>query len=203
MTHIKTRNPAGGEYSFYSRAEFVRAIERGGLSADWQVFHAASGRWLPISAHPAYAQTVRKRESTGERSPRTSDLILIYPEDGKGAPKHPAPAPDPVDHDGPVLAPDEIDRVLRPRDSNPHPTIQPPERRWSAAVPRTSAPSMYRLQEADFHAGEAGASVLQRVLIAGVVLLLLLAAISAARVKSQHPAPTSPAAAQPAPRSTR
>jgi hypothetical protein len=120
MPPIRARNPTGAEFSFLTREDFARAASSGRIAPDWEVFHARARRWLPVTVHPAFA---------GESSPvaprgRSSDLVLIYPDfvppsDPAGA--H-APQSDPFDS-GPILAADEIQRVLHPvRVSDPHAT---------------------------------------------------------------------------------
>jgi hypothetical protein len=209
MTHIRTRNPAGGEFSFYSREEFVRAVERGGITPEWQVLHGASGRWLPITAHPAFTQS-RKPRASGrtsgpERARPSSELVLIYPDPTK-VPRTSMPPAPPPDEVGPVLTPVEIERVLRPRTSLPN-TLPPAppaaERAWSTAV-RPSGGKQVESEES-FHVSPAGPSALPRVLLVGLVLLLFLAVLSAARGKKPHtpvdprPAATTQAAPNPAP----
>jgi hypothetical protein len=180
MTRIKTRNPAGGEYSFFSREEFVKAIERGGVTAEWQVYHAASGRWLPIGAHPAFSQVAKRRDSKPQRPPRrTSDLVLIYPDPAMPPPRSSGPQPRVVDENDPVLDPAEIDRVLRPRPSRQM-SVATPERRWSAAVGRPSDPGAYPPMKAEsFEEPVSDGVALKRVLVAALVLIVALAAMSA------------------------
>lgn len=199
MTRIKTRNPAGGEYSFYSREEFTKAIEGGGVTAEWQVYHSASGRWLPISAHPAFGQVRKRRDSAPQRPPqRTSDLVLIYPESETPRPRNSAPQRPPTDETDPVLDPAEIDRVLRPRPSR-RMTVETPERRWSAAVGRPSDPGTYPAMKAEgFEEPVSDGRSLQRALVAALVLMVVLAAVSAIHQKpKQSPPPV--AAEKPTP----
>lgn len=195
MTHIRTRNPAGGEFSFYSQEEFVRAVERGGITPDWEVLHGASGRWLPITSHPAFSQTRKSRSSGSQRARPTSELVLIYPDPTLVPRTTLPPSPPPTDV-GPVLTPVEIDRVLRPRPSLPNviaPT--PPERAWSTAVRPSGARKAEPKHSFDFSPGDP--STLPRVLLVGLVLLIFLAALSAGRGKKEdtpvnsRPAPTS------------
>jgi hypothetical protein len=190
MTRIKTRNPTGGEYSFYSREEFAKAIEGGGVTPEWQVYHSASGRWLPISAHPAFGQVRKRRESGPQRPPqRTSDLVLIYPESDTPRPRTSAPQHPPTDETDPVLDPAEIDRVLRPRPSR-RISVETPERRWSAAVPRLSDPGTYPTMKAEsFEEPVSNGRSLRRVLVATLVLIVVLAAMSAMRGKPKQSPP--------------
>jgi hypothetical protein len=208
MTHIRTRNPLGGEYSFFSREEFIRAVERGGITADWEVLHGATGRWLPISAHPAFNRAPRKTRASGAQQVRpsgegqpkpevhphaatrpSSELVLIYPDPSRTPPPRDAITSPLPDDCGPVLTPHEIDRVLRPRESLRN-TLPPapapaPEREWSTAV-RPSGERAIEPEES-FHVREGPPSPLPRVLLVGLVALLFLAALSAARGKQQHP----------------
>lgn len=121
MPPIRARSITGAEFSFSSREEFGQAIARGRITADWEVFHSRAHRWLPVTVHPAFsAPTV---EPAPAPRGRTSDLVLIYPDlvpsaDSVEAARHET---DPFEG-GPMLAPDEIQRVLyAPRHSNPHP----------------------------------------------------------------------------------
>jgi hypothetical protein len=184
MTHIRTRNPAGGEFSFYSREEFVKAVQRGGITAQWEVLHGASGRWLPITAHPAFHPPPRKSRNSGvERARPSSELVLIYPDPTLVPRNTLPPAPPPTDV-GPMLTPVEIDRVLRPRPSLPNAVAHTEERAWSTAV-RPSGGSQVEPEET-FHVTSRTPSALPRVLLVGLVMLIFLAALSAARGKKQH-----------------
>jgi hypothetical protein len=215
MTHIRTRNPLGGEYSFYSREEFVRAVERGGITAEWQILHGATGRWLPISAHPAFTKAAQKSgqsgvgraRPSGEERPNTevrhgpakrpsSELVLIYPDPSRTPPPRDFTPSSLPDDGGPVLAPDEIDRVLRPRESvrNTLPPALGPEREWSMAV-RPSGPRKVEPEES-FHVGAANPSTLPRLLLIGLLALIFLAAFSAARSKQQRSSVDPPTASQ-------
>ena len=216
MTHIRTRNPHGGEYSFYSREEFVRAVERGGITAEWQVLHGATGRWLPISAHPAFTKASQKSRDSGGHRPRpsgqvrpapearpgsvarpSSELVLIYPDPSRTPPPRDSISSSLPDDGGPVLAPDEIDRVLRPRESLRNTLPPAPEREWSIAV-RPSGGRKLESEES-FHAGAGNPSTLPRLLLVGLVALLFLAALSAARGKQQRSSvdpPLAPTASQ-------
>jgi len=203
MTHIRTRNPHGGEYSFYSREEFIRAVDRGGITAEWQVLHGATGRWLPISAHPAFVQATQKSRNSGGHRARpsgevrpgpdvrpgsvkrpSSDLVLIYPDPSRTPPPRESIPLSLPDDGGPVLAPDEIDRVLRPRESLRNTLPPAPEREWSIAV-RPSGGRKLESEES-FHASPGNPSTLPRLLLIGLVALIFLAALSAARGKQQR-----------------
>lgn len=181
MTHIRTRNPLGGEYSFYSREEFIRAVERGGITADWEVLHGATGRWLPISAHPAFNRAPRKTRASGSQQLRpsgevqpspevqpgtatrpSSELVLIYPDPSRTPPPRDPTTPSLPDDCGPVLTPHEIDRVLRPRESlrNTLPPAPEPEREWSTAVRPSDGRKLE--PEESFHVKERDPSTLPR-----------------------------------------
>ena len=54
MSEIKVRNDAGSEISFGSVEELADAIQSGGITAAWEVFHSMAQRWLPLSRHPAF-----------------------------------------------------------------------------------------------------------------------------------------------------
>lgn len=184
MTHIRTRNPAGGEFSFYSREEFVKAVERGGITAEWEVLHGATGRWLPITAHPAFQPPPRKSRNSGaQRARPSSELVLIYP-DPTLVPRNTLPPAPPPSDVGPMLTPVEIDRVLRPRPSLPNAVDSTEERAWSTAV-RPSGGRKVEPEET-FHVTSGSPSALPRVLLVGLVMLIFLAALSAARGKKQH-----------------
>ena len=174
MTRIRTRNPLGGEYSF-TREEFVRAVERRGITADWQVYHATSGQWLPVTAHPAFPST---RASGQEPKRSSSELILIYPDPAQQPDVATPPTGSEID-DGPVLAPDEIDRVLG-RSSGPQTLAEGPGKRgWSTAVRRVSGrlPTDFEVEDADPSTG--GIPLFERVLILGILFLLIVAGVSA------------------------
>jgi hypothetical protein len=59
MRHIRVRDHAGIEHAFSCREEFQRALEDGGISPEWQIFHSAGDRWLPIEVHPDYQAAIR------------------------------------------------------------------------------------------------------------------------------------------------
>lgn len=54
VTEIKVRNAAHSEFSFSSAEEFREVVETGGITADWEVYHATARRWLPITHHPVF-----------------------------------------------------------------------------------------------------------------------------------------------------
>lgn len=54
MAEIKIRNPVGSEFNLTSAEELTEVIQGGGITAAWEVWHAAAKRWLPISNHPAF-----------------------------------------------------------------------------------------------------------------------------------------------------
>lgn len=54
MSEIKVRNDAGSEISFGSVEELADAIQSGGITAAWEVFHSMAQRWLPVTRHPAF-----------------------------------------------------------------------------------------------------------------------------------------------------
>jgi hypothetical protein len=196
MTRIRTRNPAGGEYSF-TREEFVRAVERHGITADWQVYHAASGRWLPVTAHPAFPLGSGRGSGSQERR-SSSELILIYPDPDQRSDSTGPASTNQGEDDGPVLAPDEIDRVLG-RSSGPQGQPRAPgDRGWSTAVRRVSGPVPGDLEDPAPEAFAANMPLLERLLIMGIVILLIVAAISAAEpVKPRPPSPPPPPGGQP------
>lgn len=141
MPPIRARTATGDEFSFSSREEFGRAVARGRITADWEVFHARAHRWLPVTVHPAFS-AVPVEPAPVPRG-RTSDLVLIYPDlvpstDAVEAARY---EPDPFEG-GPMLAPDEIQRVLyAPRHSNLHPAAATPA---DPTPGRVSGPSQVR-----------------------------------------------------------
>ncbi len=62
VAEIKVRNDAGSEFCFGSVEEFADAIQSGGVTSAWEVFHAAGQRWLPVTRHPVFA--ARKQVET-------------------------------------------------------------------------------------------------------------------------------------------
>jgi guanylate kinase len=67
MSRIKVRDGDGVEYSFSTREEFAHAVEQGGVTADWQIFHSTTERWLPVNVHPVYQTAmVRSRKVVGQ-----------------------------------------------------------------------------------------------------------------------------------------
>lgn len=131
MAHIKTRNPSGGEYSFYSQDEFVRAIRRGAINPDWEVFHASTGQWLPITAHPAFSPAHADRVTTEVQREGTSELVLIYPPQSRPASKPADRGRDPIDS-GPHVTLAEIERVLGSPLTRPSGQHAPEDRPWSS-----------------------------------------------------------------------
>jgi hypothetical protein len=122
MPPIRARTATGAEFSFPSREEFSRAVSSGRITADWEVFHARAHRWLPVTLHPAFTAPPTAATAPVAAVPRrSSDLVLIYPDfvpssDTLGGSE---PESDPFDN-GPILAPDEIQRVLyAPRRTDP------------------------------------------------------------------------------------
>jgi hypothetical protein len=122
MPPIRARTATGAEFSFPSREEFSRAVSSGRITPDWEVFHARAHRWLPVTVHPAFTAPPGATTTPAPAAPRrSSDLVLIYPDfvpssDTVGGAE---PESDPFDH-GPILAPDEIERVLyAPRRTDP------------------------------------------------------------------------------------
>jgi len=121
MPPIRTRTASGAEFSFPTRDEFRRAVATGRITSDWEVFHARARRWLPVTVHPAFSTEPAPVASTPARRTRSSELVLIYPDfvPSANAAEASQPESDPFDG-GPILAPDEIQRVLyAPRPSNP------------------------------------------------------------------------------------
>ncbi len=62
MSQIQVRNPSGNEYSFGSVEEFNLAIQSGGVTAEWEVYHARGGKWLPVTRHPVFLGRVAKKK---------------------------------------------------------------------------------------------------------------------------------------------
>jgi hypothetical protein len=121
MPPIRARTITGAEFSFSSREEFGQAIARGRVTVDWEVFHSRAHRWLPVTVHPAFSAPVA---AVPAPRGRTSDLVLIYPDfiASPDTARATRPDTDPFDA-GPLLAPDEIQRVLyAPRPCSPEPT---------------------------------------------------------------------------------
>ncbi len=58
MSEIKVRNAAGSEFSFNSVEEIAELIRSGGITMDWEIYHSAARRWLPITRHPLIAAVV-------------------------------------------------------------------------------------------------------------------------------------------------
>jgi len=95
VSRTKVRSPDGRESSFSSREEFRLAIERGGVSADWSVYHAITGRWLPVTEHPVFRaqhdmhDTVRPPDATQitarTESPRDHVSVIEAREPDKAA----------------------------------------------------------------------------------------------------------------------
>lgn len=61
MSQIQVRNPLGNEYSFGSVEEFNLAIQTGGVTAEWEVYHSRGSRWLPVTHHPVFLGRVSLR----------------------------------------------------------------------------------------------------------------------------------------------
>jgi len=55
VSEIKVRNTAGSEFSFNSVEEIAELIRSGGITMDWEIYHSAARRWLPIIRHPHFA----------------------------------------------------------------------------------------------------------------------------------------------------
>ena len=66
MSYLKLRNPAGSEYSFGTVEEFAHAVQSGGITADWEVYHATGRRWLPITRHPVFMGRSPRKVTVGE-----------------------------------------------------------------------------------------------------------------------------------------
>lgn len=58
MSEIKVRNTAGSEFSFNSVEEIAELIRSGGITMEWEIYHSAARRWLPITRHPMFAAAV-------------------------------------------------------------------------------------------------------------------------------------------------
>lgn len=61
VSQIQVRNPLGNEYSFGSVEEFNLAIQTGGVTAEWEVYHSRGSRWLPVTHHPVFLGRVSLR----------------------------------------------------------------------------------------------------------------------------------------------
>jgi hypothetical protein len=68
VSEIKVRNAAHSEFCFSTVEEFADVIQTGGITADWEVYHATAQRWLPITRHPVFA--ARGHQETGARTER-------------------------------------------------------------------------------------------------------------------------------------
>ncbi len=146
MTPIRVRTATGTEHSFASREELGRAVETGRVNAKCEVFHARRNRWISVTQHPVWPSVSSlKSESAPPARGRSSDLVLIYPDfmptiDPSQPPAAAVDLVDPFDA-GPILAPDEIHRVLHaPRTSGPTPRVTVPEERplFEKAMPTFS-----------------------------------------------------------------
>lgn len=60
VSEIKVRNAAHSEFSFSTAEEFGDVIQNGGITADWEVYHATARRWLPITNHPVFTARIRQ-----------------------------------------------------------------------------------------------------------------------------------------------
>ena len=54
MSQIRLLSPSGRELTFITQIEFLHAMEGGGITADWSIYHQSGGQWLPIIRHPAF-----------------------------------------------------------------------------------------------------------------------------------------------------
>lgn len=108
MSRIRVRTPAGDELTFASREELSSASLRGEVRADWKVYHERRRQWLPITMHPAFRD--RAAADSFAQARRTSELVLIYPDQELTSRRAPA-AEDALDR-GPLLTQEEIDRAL-------------------------------------------------------------------------------------------
>ncbi|HTS88081.1 MAG TPA: hypothetical protein VMG41_06270 [Gemmatimonadales bacterium] len=181
MAHIKTRNPSGGEYSFYSQEEFVRAVRRGAINQDWEVFHSPTGQWLPITAHPAFSPAHADSVTTEVERNGNSELVLIYPPQSRPAPgeRPPGQGRDPIDS-GPHVTLAEIERVLGSPIVQPNGESAPPARgssRQSGPVDaRTQAFASRKRQRLSIRAVFSNVRVLQVMLL----LMTLVATVAVA-----------------------
>jgi hypothetical protein len=145
MAELRIRDSEGQEHPF-TRDEFVRSVGRGEIPASWEVFHGAGNRWLPVSVHPAFRQVTTGRPTAPPIERRSSELVLIYPEELK--PREPArPAADPAPFEpGPVLTSAEIERVLWAPRLQPGRAMEPCEEgaRSGAAATADLADSLLR-----------------------------------------------------------
>lgn len=55
MSEIKVRNATQSEFRLNSVEEFVDLIRAGGITPEWEVYHATAQRWLPVTRHPVFA----------------------------------------------------------------------------------------------------------------------------------------------------
>ncbi|MEO8138805.1 MAG: hypothetical protein ABI742_04110 [Gemmatimonadota bacterium] len=58
MAEIKVRNSAGSEFRFNSVEEIAELIRSGGITIEWEIYHATASRWLPITRNPLFAAAV-------------------------------------------------------------------------------------------------------------------------------------------------
>jgi len=95
MARIKTRNAAGGEFTFPNQVDLARAVQEGWITREWQIFHATTSHWLPITVHPAFGQAFAARRDYQPAPRPSAELILAFPgSEGVPAPRtdshHPA-----------------------------------------------------------------------------------------------------------------
>lgn len=80
MPAVLLQSPSGMHQSYPSREEFALAVLRGEVREQWQIYHAATRQWLPVTAHPAFHVRPTHwapRVAVTDRSP---DLVLIHPD---------------------------------------------------------------------------------------------------------------------------
>jgi hypothetical protein len=54
VAEIRVRNPAQSEFSFTNVEEFATLVQTGGITADWEIYHQAAGRWIPVTRYPKF-----------------------------------------------------------------------------------------------------------------------------------------------------
>jgi hypothetical protein len=96
MARIKTRNAAGGEFTFPNQVDLARAVQEGWITREWQIFHATTSHWLPITVHPAFGQAFATRRDYQPAPRPSAELILTFPG------SHDVPAAQPEGHRSPA-----------------------------------------------------------------------------------------------------
>jgi len=138
MAELRVRDSDGQEHR-YTRDAFVQAVGRGMVPAHWEIFHSVADRWLPVSVHPAFSQTQSRGEPERPLPRRSSELVLIYPEEAepRRVPARPPDESDDLDA-APVLTTEEIERVLTPATGRPSGPVEPEVQLTGHPRPRTA-----------------------------------------------------------------